>query len=170
MSDPDHVPAQHAAAIEQPTQAEQTQLDEEFARQLLLEDEQHCSSMPATKLRCDSNSNNRCRSGMRCRTCRNCLVNLPKVRFVSVQVASLEALSGIRFAACAGLLRCFSHIVAGERTFSSLISKVKAKVQDFDQQRNTSDKSSSSGTGTGAGTGYVAQPPSLGLDRHPQQE
>jgi len=58
----------------------------------------------------------------------------------------------------------------GERTFSSLISKVKAKVQDFDQQRNTSDKSSSSGTGTGAGTGYVAQPPSLGLDRHPQQE
>lgn len=57
----------------------------------------------------------------------------------------------------------------GKRTFSSLVSKVKAKVQDFDQQRNTPNQSSSSGTGTSIGTGYAAQPPSPGLDRHAQQ-
>ena len=70
------------------------------------------SSMPATRSRCDSNSNrsrcasslmrsgavptrrslavmpysnNRSRSGIRCRTCRNSLVKSPKVRIVSLR-------------------------------------------------------------------------------------
>jgi hypothetical protein len=56
---------------------------------------------------------------------------------IALRVASLVALFGIRLVACAVqyLLWCFSHLVAGKRTFSSLVSKVKAKVQDYDQQR-----------------------------------
>ena len=92
------------------------------------------------------------------------------------------------------LLRYFVslYLVAGKRTFSSFVSKVKAKVQEFDQQRyagslpspgthsfthtpmsyrNTSSPNTEpSGSGTSTDTGYdVSQLPSPGLDRHAQQ-
>jgi len=55
----------------------------------------------------------------------------------------------------------------GKRTFSSFVSKVKAKVQEFDQNRNTQTPSF---PGASTATGYaVGQPSSPVPDRHAQQ-
>jgi hypothetical protein len=93
-----------------------------------------------------SNSNSLGRSSViRCRTCRSNLVNLRKVR-------SFPASPGLGRDSVRHRLWAFwdsphrlqlgltvmpspLHIVAGKRTFSSFVSKVKAKVQEYDQQR-----------------------------------
>jgi ferredoxin len=149
----------------------------------------------AVMLRSNSHSNSRCRSGTRCRTCRNSLVNSPKVRLVSLRVASLVAFFGIRLriAACAVLTVMLlpscsrqAHVQLPRVESESQSPRFRpAEVRGIfapppvtppdsfthapTSYRNTPDSSSSSGTGTSTGTSYVAQPPSPGLDRHAQQ-
>lgn len=184
------------------------------------------SSMPATRSRCDSNSNSsrsrcasslmrsaptrrrlavmlrsnsnsRCRSGIPCRTCRNRLVNSPKVRF---RLPPRHILCG--FVPDSPPSRCFrskvltvihlpccswqTHVhlpgvesesqsprfrpaeVRGVLYPSASFPLPDSFTHTSTSYRNTPD-TSSSGTGTSTGTSYVAQPLSPGLDRHAQQ-
>ncbi|KAN0111447.1 hypothetical protein V8E52_008470 [Russula decolorans] len=154
MSDPDHVPAQHATA-------EQTQLDEEFARQLLLEDEQQYARDQIALRQQQQEQMRQFPYAQRTH---------PSIHRGDAAQQQQQQQSLPQRDTMSDMQEQFSKFAeTGKRTFSTLVSKVKAKVQDFDQQRNTPDTSSSSGTGTSIGTGYAAQPPSPGVDRHAQQ-
>jgi len=153
MSDPDHVPVHHVGT-EQPSVAEQTLLDEEFARQLLLEDEQQIAHQQ------NAQQQQRRQYPYAQRT----PVHHPQQ--ANRGDAAQEQAPPQRDTMTDVQEQISKFAETGKRTFSTLVSKVKAKVQEFDQTRNTPNASSS---GTSTGTGYDAQPPSPAMDRHAQQ-
>ncbi|KAI0001250.1 hypothetical protein BJV74DRAFT_88590 [Russula compacta] len=135
MSDPDHVPTHHVATPEQPSVAEQTQLDEEFARQLLLEDEQqyardqialrqqeqirHFPYAPRTQAPAPPQGNR----GDGFRGDDDVQQEPPQP-----QPQQRDTMADMQ--------EQFTKLAeTGKRTFSSLVSKVKAKVQELDQTR-----------------------------------
>ena len=220
-----HTP--HTPPLPLSTKAEQTQLDEEFARQLLLEDEQqYARDQIALRQQQQQEQMRQFPYAQR----RGSHPTIPRGDAVQQQPQpqpqrdtmsdmqeqfSKIAESTYRFPpshpleilSCAPLMALIGHsphrahgtycdifsfyFVAGKRTFSSLVSKVKAKVQEFDQQRyagslpsppvthsfthtstfyRNTPNTEPSGSGTSTDTGYdVAQLPSPGLDRHAQQ-
>ncbi|KAF8482555.1 hypothetical protein DFH94DRAFT_370052 [Russula ochroleuca] len=162
MSDPDHVPAQHAAAHEQPSLAEQTQLDEEFARRLLLEDEQQYTQ-DQNALRQQQQQQMR-----QFPYAQRTPIHHPQQagRGDDAQQQSPSSPPPQRDTMTDVQEQISKIAETSKRTISSFVSKVKAKVQEFDQTRNTPNISTSS---TSTGTGYDAQPPSPALDRHAQQ-
>ncbi|KAI0318873.1 hypothetical protein OF83DRAFT_885852 [Amylostereum chailletii] len=142
MSDPEHI---STAVPEQPAAASQTDLDEQFARQLMLEEEERFSRRQARATgeawqpRSAQQEQDRARG------------QASPPRDTMAEVTDQ-----------------FSKIAeSGKRTFSSLMSKVKAKVQEFDQSRTQGQSGSSEGTQPTWGAPYGAPQP--GLDRHAQQ-
>ncbi|KAI9455471.1 hypothetical protein BJY52DRAFT_1280236 [Lactarius psammicola] len=138
MSDPEHVPSSTGAPEQLPVTT-QTQLDEEFARQLLLEDEQRYTRDQIARQQHQQQQQQ--------------LRQFPYAQHTMTDVQEQ-----------------FSKLAeSGKRTFSTLVSKVKAKVQEFDQSRNAQ---SPSPPGAGASTSSQQQQQqhaSSGLDRHAQQ-
>ncbi|KAI0256357.1 hypothetical protein BJV78DRAFT_459074 [Lactifluus subvellereus] len=173
MSDPNHVPSSGGGPQDEPTVSEQTQLDEEFARQLMLEDEQRYARDQIAWRQQQQQQQTR---------------QFPYAQRTGAQVAPHPgAAGGVGGAAAAAgatqqqgpqrdtmtdVQEQFTKLAeSGKRTFSSFVSKVKAKVQEFDQSRNGQAQNPSY-TYTGSGTA-TAPPPSSssdgGLDRHAQQ-
>ncbi|TFY76361.1 hypothetical protein EWM64_g7655 [Hericium alpestre] len=135
MTDPDHVPT---AQLSPPVA---TELDEEFARQLMLEDEQ-----------------------VQQRAAEPALGYEPRARGATWQPQGRNQGQGTpERDTMADVQEQFTKIAeSGKRTFSSILSKVKAKYQEYDQNR--------SGQGPEAGTepSWGAPSGQSGVDRHAQ--
>ncbi|KAI0302705.1 hypothetical protein BC826DRAFT_985809 [Russula brevipes] len=170
MSDPDHVPTHNVAAPEQPSVVEQTQLDEEFARQLMLEDEQQYAREQIARRQQQQQEQQQFPYAQR--------TNAPiphqqqqgdRGYGTGTYDSDDDGQHSPQRDTMTDMQEQFSKLAeSGKRTFSTFVSKVKAKVQEFDQTRNVQNPSSSAGS-TSTGTGYIAQPSSPGLDRHAQQ-
>ncbi|THH17883.1 hypothetical protein EW146_g3021 [Bondarzewia mesenterica] len=141
MSDPDYVPA----AQEQAAPRSQTELDEEFARQLMLEEQQQ-QGYSQWQLSDPSQGQSfpyEARTGAR----------LPPGQVSPGRDTLTEVQEQFN-----------KFAESGKRTFSSIVSKVKAKVQEFDQQRNGQGPA-----GTQPTWGSSSTAGQTGLDRHAQQ-
>ncbi|KAI9507468.1 hypothetical protein F5148DRAFT_1285174 [Russula earlei] len=166
MSDPDHISVAHVIANEQPSVVEQTQLDEELARRLQLEDEQQYAREQIAQQQQQQQMH-----------------QYPYAPRTNAPVPPQQQ-GGRGYAArgdvaaqqqpppqrdtLADVQEQLSKMAeSGKRTFSTFMSKVKAKVQEMDQPRSTPNPSSSPDTNTG--TGYVVQPQSPVLDRPAQR-
>ncbi|KAI0268845.1 hypothetical protein BC834DRAFT_968262 [Gloeopeniophorella convolvens] len=107
MSDPAHVPAAPPPA---PAPMSQTQLDEEFARQLMLETRRRSSRQRGASLQGPEPQQ-------------------PQQQQGQGQGPQRDTMADVQ--------EQFSKLAeSGKRTFSTFVSKVKAKVQEFDQSRN----------------------------------
>jgi len=133
MSDPDYVSQDPPAPIQS-----QTDLDEEFARQLMLEDQQQQRWRPSPQ-------------GQEA-------PYQPRVRG-RYQQQSAAGPQGSQQETMGDFQEQFAKIAdTGRKTFSSLFSKVKAKVQEFDQQR-TNQSSAPAGTEPSWGSESAGGPP-----------
>lgn len=162
MSDPDHVPSSAGAPAQPPGPATtQTQLDEEFARQLMLEDEQRYARDQIARQQQQQQQQQ--------------LRQFPYAqRTTTAGTPQQQARSGSPPSppsqrerdTMTDVQEQFNKLAeSGKRTFSTLVSKVKAKVQEFDQSRNAQNPSP-----PGAGSApQQQQHTSSGLDRHAQQ-
>ncbi|KAH9040202.1 hypothetical protein EDB85DRAFT_195871 [Lactarius pseudohatsudake] len=159
MSDPDHVPSSAGAPAQPPGPA--TQLDEEFARQLMLEDEQRYARDQIARQQQQQQQQQ--------------LRQFPYAqRTTTAGTPQQQARSGSPPSppsqrerdTMTDVQEQFNKLAeSGKRTFSTLVSKVKAKVQEFDQSRNAQNPSP-----PGAGSApQQQQHASSGLDRHSQQ-
>lgn len=158
MSDPDHV-SSSAAAPAQPPETTQTQLDEEFARQLLLEDEQRYARDQIAQQQHQQQQQQLRQFPYAQRTS---AVAIPQQQG---RGSSPQSPSQRERDTMADVQDQFTKLAeSGKRTFSSLVSKVKAKVQELDQSRNTQSSSPPS-----AGASSQQYTTSSGLDRHAQQ-
>ncbi|KAH8995768.1 hypothetical protein EDB92DRAFT_1846032, partial [Lactarius akahatsu] len=139
----------------------QTQLDEEFARQLMLEDEQRYARDQIARQQHQQQQQQ--------------LRQFPYAqRTTTAGTPQQQARSGSPPSppsqrerdTMTDVQEQFNKLAeSGKRTFSTLVSKVKAKVQEFDQSRNAQNQSP-----PGAGSApQQQQHASSGLDRHAQQ-
>ncbi|KAF8268603.1 hypothetical protein EI94DRAFT_1800237 [Lactarius quietus] len=157
MSDPDHVPSS-AGAPEQPPATDQTQLDEEFARQLLLEDEQRYARDQIARQQHQQQQQQLRQFPYAQRTT---AVTIPQQQQQGRGSSPQSPSSSQRER---DTMADVQDQFTGKRTFSTLVSKVKAKVQEFDQSRNAQNTSPPS-----AGPASPQHASSSGLDRHAQQ-
>ncbi|KAH9176812.1 hypothetical protein EDB89DRAFT_2065594 [Lactarius sanguifluus] len=160
MSDPDHI---SAAAPAQPPATTQTQLDEEFARQLMLEDEQrYARDQIARQQQQQQQQQQQLRQFPYAQ--RTTTAGTPQQQARSGSPPSPP--SQRERDTMTDVQEQFNKLAeSGKRTFSTLVSKVKAKVQEFDQSRNAQNPSP-----PGAGSTPQQQPhASSGIDRHAQQ-
>lgn len=162
MSDPDHVPSSAAAPSQAPATS-QTQLDEEFARQLMLEDEQRYARDQIARQQ-HQQQQQQLRQFSYAQRAPAATPQQQQGRGGSPESAPSQREKDTM----ADVQEQFSKLAeSGKRTFSSLVSKVKAKVQEFDQSRNSQ---SPSPPGPVAGSASQQQQASTpGLDRHAQQ-
>jgi len=117
MSDPDYVPQEPPAPVQS-----QTDLDEEFARRLMLEEQAQQQIQPQ----------NWDRRGRR----HDGTVYQPQASGRYSQPQGGADSQGGQKDSMAEFQEQFSKIAdTGKKTFSSLVTKVKAKIQEFDQQR-----------------------------------
>ncbi|KAH9058769.1 hypothetical protein EDB87DRAFT_1832410 [Lactarius vividus] len=160
MSDPDHVPSS-AGAPAQPPATTQTQLDEEFARQLMLEDEQRYARGQIARQQQQQQQQQLRQFPYAQRTT---TAGTPQQQDRGGSPPSPP--SQRERDTMTDVQEQFNKLAeSGKRTFSTLVSKVKAKVQEFDQSRNAQNPSP-----PGAGSTSQQQPhASSGLDRHAQQ-
>ncbi|KAH9083936.1 hypothetical protein EDB83DRAFT_2332291 [Lactarius deliciosus] len=160
MSDPDHVPSS-AGAPAQPPATTQNQLDEEFARQLMLEDEQRYARDQIARQQQQQQQQQLRQFPYAQRTT---TAGTPQQQPRSGSPPSPP--SQRERDTMTDVQEQFNKLAeSGKRTFSTLVSKVKAKVQEFDQSRNAQNPSP-----PGAGSAPQQQPhASSGLDRHAQQ-
>ncbi|KAH9985363.1 hypothetical protein BJV77DRAFT_1071465 [Russula vinacea] len=150
MSDPDHVPAAHHAATQQPSVAEQTQLDEELARRLLLEDEQQYAQDQNALRQQQQQQMRQFPYAQRTPIHHPQQANRGDAAQEELQPPpQRDTMTDVQE-------QISKFAETSKRTISSFVSKVKAKVQEYDQTRNTPNISTSS---TSTGTGYDAQPP-----------
>ncbi|KAI0039766.1 hypothetical protein FA95DRAFT_1684134 [Auriscalpium vulgare] len=150
MSDPEHVPTAAPPPNPNPQRTlTQEELDEEFARQLMLQDEQEYQQRRQAPLAYTP------RAGR------------PQGLPPAADPERAPGADGQKDT-MADVQEHISRIAeTGKRTFSSLVSKVKAKVQEFDQARNTPQgQGPSSAAGTQPSWGTPGGQP--GLDRHAQ--
>ncbi|KAA1471794.1 hypothetical protein DENSPDRAFT_837878 [Dentipellis sp. KUC8613] len=141
MSDPNYVPTTQPS---QPMSRTQTELDEEFARQLLIQDEQEAQSRRRGAQSFPFQPRQHGPAHPHPPT------NSPPAQERDTMTEMQEQFSKIA--------------ESGKRTFSSLVSKVKAKVQEFDQQRNAQGSSEAR---TQPSWGASSGPQNV--DRHSQQ-
>ncbi|KAI0779543.1 hypothetical protein C8Q74DRAFT_1259626 [Fomes fomentarius] len=137
MSDPEYVSTQTTSQPEQPS----VDLDEQLARQLMLEDQQQHQRQHAT-------GNSWPRRGEE---------QVP----YQAQPQGSEGRSGTDFTE---LQRTMGQIAeSGKRTFSSIVSRVKAKINEYEQTRNVNSGQPSHASGT---TPQWGSAPPTQVDRH----
>ncbi|KAI9442567.1 hypothetical protein H4582DRAFT_1929203, partial [Lactarius indigo] len=131
MSDPDPPPAQPPATT-------QTQLDEEFARQLMLEDEQRYARDQIARQQHQQQQQQLRQFPYAQRTTTAATPQQQQARSGSPPTPPSQRERDTM----TDVQEQFSKLAeSGKRTFSTLVSKVKAKVQEFDQSRNTQNPS-----------------------------
>jgi hypothetical protein len=161
MSDPDHVSAS-AAAPAQPPVTTQTQLDEEFARRLLFEDQQRYARQEQQQQQLRQFPYAQRTTGA---TPQQQQGRSPSPQSPSQRAGERDTMADVQDQ--------FNKLAeTGKRTFTTLVSKVKAKVQEFDQSRNAQNPSNPSPYGASSSSASQQQQyrdVSPGLDRHAQQ-
>jgi len=167
MSDPDHVSAVQPPAA-QPPVTTQTQLDEEFARQLLLEDEERYARDRAARQQHQQQQQQLRQFPYAQRT--SAVTVPPQQQQQQGRGSSPQSPPSQRERdTMSDVQDQFSKLAeSGKRTFSTLVSKVKAKVQEFDQSRNAQNTSPTDASTSAVSPTHSASSPS-GLDRHAQQ-